>query len=102
MMTTTADSHESKLPGMVYYARLSVVFPVIMTLWSPLTVALVFAEGSTALPVWVALFGGAWILEFIGHKIEGEKSSFFEDIQCLWVGPLFVINRPLPRLGIRW
>jgi uncharacterized membrane protein YGL010W len=38
----------------------------------------------------------------VGHKIEGKKPSFFEDIQYLWVGPLFVLSKLLLKFGIRW
>ncbi|MES2385718.1 MAG: Mpo1-like protein [Pseudomonadota bacterium] len=88
--------------SMVYYLRLSVVFLVTMVLWSLLTVALVFAMGSLVLELSVAIFVGAWILQFIGHKLEGKKPSFFEDIQYLWVGPLFVLSKLFNKLGLRW
>lgn len=88
--------------SMVYYARLSLVFLAIMLLWAALTIALVFAMGALVLPLSVGLFVGAWVLQFIGHRIEGKKPSFFEDIQYLWVGPLFVLSRLFGRLGLRW
>jgi uncharacterized membrane protein YGL010W len=88
--------------SMVYYARLSVVFLVTMALLSAAFMAVVFAMGSLVLPVCIAIFVGAWILQFIGHKIEGKKPSFFEDIQYLWVGPLFVLSKLFGKLGIRW
>jgi uncharacterized membrane protein YGL010W len=50
----------------------------------------------------VAIFVGAWIAQFIGHKIEGKKPSFLEDLQYLWVGPLFVLAKLFGRLGLRW
>jgi uncharacterized membrane protein YGL010W len=50
----------------------------------------------------VAIFVGAWIAQFIGHKIEGKKPSFFEDIQYLWVGPLFVLSKLLGKMGVHW
>jgi uncharacterized membrane protein YGL010W len=88
--------------SMVYYARLSAVFFVSMALWSVLFLGVVFAMGPLVLPICIAIFVGAWILQFIGHKIEGKKPSFFEDIQYLWVGPLFVLSKLFGRLGIRW
>ncbi len=88
--------------SMVYYARLSVVFLVAMALWSAITLALVVAMGAQVLPLCVAIFVGAWVLQFIGHRIERKKPSFFEDIQYLWVGPLFVLSKLFGRLGIRW
>jgi len=44
----------------------------------------------------------AWIFQFIGHKVEGKKPSFFEDVQHLWVGLLFVLSRLFVKLGVRW
>ena len=49
-----------------------------------------------------ALFLLAWIGQFIGHKIEGKKPSFFEDLQYLLVGPLFVLSKAFERMGVRW
>jgi uncharacterized membrane protein YGL010W len=34
----------------------------------------------------------AWIGQFVGHKIEGKKPSFFEDLQFLLIGPAWVAN----------
>ncbi|MDW3081997.1 Mpo1-like protein, partial [Vibrio sp. 1403] len=39
------------------------------------------------------LFGALWILQFIGHKIEGKKPSFFEDLQFLLIGPIWVFRK---------
>ena len=88
--------------SMVYYARLSAVFLLTMVVWSALTLAVVMAMGTNVLPISVAIFVGAWILQFIGHKLEGKKPSFFEDIQYLWVGPLFVLSKLFGRLGVKW
>ena len=44
----------------------------------------------------VVLFVVAWIGQFVGHKIEGKKPSFFKDLQFLLIGPLWVV-RPLFR-----
>ncbi len=42
--------------------------------------------------VWAAVFIVAWIGQFVGHKIEGKKPSFFEDLQFLLIGPAWVVN----------
>ncbi len=45
------------------------------------------------LPLWqisLAVFVAAWIGQFVGHKIEGKKPSFFQDLQFLFIGPLWV------------
>jgi len=38
--------------------------------------------------VWASIFVVAWIGQFVGHKIEGKKPSFFEDLQFLLIGQL--------------
>src|SRR4029453_7945245 len=75
--------------SLVYYARLSLVFLVAMAILSAVGLALVYAMGSLVLPLSAAIFVAAWIAQFVGHKIEGKKPSFFEDLRYLWVGPLF-------------
>jgi uncharacterized membrane protein YGL010W len=88
--------------SMVYYLRLSMVFFLAMCVWSAVFIALLHAMGTHVLWLSAAIFVGAWIMQFIGHKIEGKKPSFFEDLQYLWVGPLFVLSKLFTKLGIRW
>ena len=88
--------------SLVYYARLSLVFLLVMAALSALALLLVRAMGSWVLPLSAAIFVAAWIAQFIGHKIEGRKPSFFEDLQYLWVGPLFVLSRLFRQLSLRW
>lgn len=38
------------------------------------------------------LFVVAWIGQFIGHKIEGKKPSFFKDLLFLLIGPIWVMK----------
>ena len=38
------------------------------------------------------LFIVAWIVQFIGHKIEGKKPSFLTDIFFLLIGPIWVVK----------
>jgi len=47
--------------------------------------------------VWAGIFTVAWIGQFVGHKIEGEKPSFFKDLQFLLVGPAWVANSLMSR-----
>ncbi|MDT0551777.1 DUF962 domain-containing protein [Urechidicola vernalis] len=41
----------------------------------------------------LALFVIAWIGQFYGHKIEGAKPSFLQDLQFLLIGPAWVIKK---------
>jgi len=90
------------LASLVYYARLSVVFLVTMALVSAVLLLIVRAMGDAVLPISIAVFVLAWIAQFVGHKIEGKKPSFFEDLQYLLVGPLFVLSLLFRRVGLRW
>ena len=89
--------------SVVYYARLSNAFMIAMTLFAALCLYVFGLLGSSVLlPVCVALFVVSWIFQFIGHKIEGKKPSFLEDLQYLLVGPLFVLSKLFLKLGIKW
>lgn len=89
--------------SLAYYALLRVpAFLLTMLLLTALSLAVVHAMGGLVLPVSAAIFVVAWVFQFVGHKIEGRKPSFFEDIQYLWVGPLFVLSRLFLKLGICW
>jgi uncharacterized membrane protein YGL010W len=88
--------------SMVYYARLSAVFLLAMAVLSGVGLLLVHAMGDRVLAISAAIFVAAWIAQFVGHKIEGKKPSFFQDLQYLWVGPLFVLSHLFSRLGWRW
>jgi uncharacterized membrane protein YGL010W len=90
--------------SMVYYVRLSYVFLAAMAAQTLVMLAIIAALDSQGLLLQtsVVVFVVAWIFQFIGHKIEGKKPSFFEDIQYLWVGPLFVLSKLFLKLGIRW
>jgi uncharacterized membrane protein YGL010W len=89
--------------SLVYYATLrSPAFLVTMIGGTAILLAAIHAMGDLVLPVSAAIFVVAWVFQFIGHEVEGKKPSFFEDIQYLWVGPLFVLSRLFLRLGIRW
>jgi uncharacterized membrane protein YGL010W len=86
----------------VYYARLSIVFLISMLVFSAAMLWIIQGMGRQLVAISISVFIGAWILQFIGHKIEGKKPSFFEDVQYLWVGPLFVLSKLFVKLGVKW
>ncbi len=88
--------------SVVYYARLSTVFMIIMTLAAALCLYIAGLLGELLLPVSAAIFVVSWVFQFIGHKIEGKKPSFLEDLQYLLVGPLFVLSKLFLKLGLKW
>ena len=46
------------------------------------------------------IFVLAWIFQFIGHKIEGKKPSFFKDLQFLLIGPAWLMHFVYKKLKI--
>ena len=48
------------------------------------------------------IFIVAWIGQFIGHKIEGKKPSFFQDLQFLLIGPAWLLSFIYDKLGIKY
>ncbi|VXA93287.1 conserved membrane hypothetical protein [Luteimonas sp. 9C] len=50
----------------------------------------------------VAVFVVAWIAQFVGHKIEGQKPSFLTDLTYLLIGPAWVLAKLYRRLGWRY
>ena len=47
------------------------------------------------------IFVLAWIGQFIGHKIEGVKPSFFKDIQFLLIGPAWLLSFIYKKVNIK-
>lgn len=47
-------------------------------------------QGGNLLKISIGVFVISWIFQFIGHKIEGKKPSFIEDLAFLLIGPLWV------------
>ena len=50
----------------------------------------------------VSVFVLAWIAQFIGHKIEGKKPSFFTDVVYLLIGPAWILGKVFRNLGWRY
>ena len=41
----------------------------------------------------IGVFVAAWVVQFIGHKIEGKRPSFLTDLVYLMVGPIWVMSK---------
>lgn len=48
----------------------------------------------------LALFVVGWILQFVGHAIEGNQPAFFRNPVYLLVGPLWLIRRAGEAVGL--
>jgi uncharacterized membrane protein YGL010W len=56
-------------------------------------------------PVWqvcAVLFVLAWVGQFIGHKIEGKKPSFFKDLVFLLIGPAWLMSMVYKKIGQKY
>jgi uncharacterized membrane protein YGL010W len=92
-----------------YYYRLSPVLSYFMLL-----LIFVFTYLIIELETWqhlggpmlwqscLAIFILSWVGQFIGHKIEGKKPSFFDDLKFLLIGPIWLLHFVLLRFKIRY
>ena len=48
----------------------------------------------------LALFIGGWIVQFVGHAIEGNQPAFFTNPLYLLVGPLWLLRRAAAAVGL--
>ena len=98
-------AHILAIPFLYYYFTLSGPIGAAMTLLTIVCFGGINALDMAALPVWkccLILFVFMWILQFIGHKIEGKKPSFLDDVRFLLVGPAWWWVHWLKRLNISY
>jgi uncharacterized membrane protein YGL010W len=89
--------------ALAYYFKLSRNFAFGMLLMSAVMLVVLAALPRPAvLPLSIVIFVLAWIGQFIGHKIEGKKPSFFDDLRFLLIGPLFVLGVLYRRLNLAY
>lgn len=93
--------------SLYYYYRLSPVLFYGMVLvvftFSFFVVQLEYWEKNGGPALWQScglLFVLSWIGQFIGHKIEGKKPSFLDDIRFLLIGPIWLLHAVFKKLGI--
>ena len=64
--------------------------------------SLLFSNSNQLTIFYTSIFIVSWIGQFIGHKIEGVKPSFFEDIQFLLIGPAWLLSFIYNKFGIKY
>lgn len=90
----------------IFYLRLSPLIAVIMFFamvvmeYFAYRVNIRFAYQSWV--VYLSVFILTWILQFVGHKVEGKKPSFLKDLQFLLIGPIWLLHFLLKKLGIKY
>ncbi len=92
-----------------YYLKLSPVLSYLMLLlifgMSMIIVQLEKWEASGGPALWLVclvIFVIAWIGQFIGHKIEGKKPSFLDDVKFLLIGPIWLLHFICKKVGLRY
>lgn len=91
--------------GLLFYARLSWRMALAMGLMCGAMLGLLAwlpAFGIPVLPMSLLVFVLAWIGQFIGHKIEGKKPSFFKDVQFLLIGPAWTLAHLFRALHLKF
>lgn len=77
---------------MVFYLMLSLPLSLVMIAVYFLMAAVASVIGDPLLMISVTIFVVSWIFQFVGHKVEGKKPSFFEDVKFLLIGPLWCLG----------
>ena len=57
---------------------------------------------SNAYTIYATIFVLSWIGQFIGHKIEGKKPSFLDDLRFLLIGPIWLLHFICLKLGLKY
>lgn len=93
--------------SLYYYYRLSPILAfamiIVTGIFSFIIVQIEYAEQAGGMALWqvcAIIFVVAWIFQFIGHKIEGKKPSFLEDVQYLLIGPIWLLHFVFKKLGL--
>ncbi|MCS7073743.1 MAG: DUF962 domain-containing protein [Bacteroidia bacterium] len=91
--------------ALLFYLRLSIPLALgMLVVVTPMILGILGIQkiGLPLLWVSIAIFVVAWIFQFIGHKIEGKKPSFFTDLQFLLIGPLWLLGFIYRSAGLRY
>ena len=82
------------IPVLLFYIRLSLKMTFLILGFSILCILVNF-QMKVFVELWqvsVVIFVIAWIIQFYGHKIEGKKPSFLDDIKFLMIGPAWILD----------
>jgi uncharacterized membrane protein YGL010W len=89
--------------SLVFYLRMSFNLFLGMALFSLACYAAaqkIDASSYNLALVSIIIFVAAWVGQFIGHKIEGKKPSFFDDLKFLLIGPAWLLHFIYKKMNI--
>ena len=98
-------AHVLVIPALYYYFKLSGPIGAAMTVLTIVAFLGIKLLEKMDISVWqfsLVLFVVMWVLQFIGHHIEGKKPSFLKDIKFLLIGPAWWWVHWLKRLNISY
>jgi uncharacterized membrane protein YGL010W len=82
--------------------RLAIALLIVLLIFAlPCNGALQQWGPGSLLRLGIGVFVVAWIGQFIGHLIEGRRPSFLTDLAYLLIGPAWLMDKLLRRLGLR-
>lgn len=93
------------VPTLLFYMAISLPLALGMAALSIVCLFICSAMERLGHPVWLialVLFAFMWVLQFVGHYIEGKKPSFFKDLQFLMIGPMWILGFVYRKLGIKY
>ncbi len=82
----------SVLATSIFYFMLNVRLGAFMSLYSVLGIAIANSLAQYVFIISLVVFIIAWVFQFVGHKIEGKKPSFLDDLSFLLIGPAWVFK----------
>ncbi|MEI6816752.1 MAG: Mpo1-like protein [Bacteroidota bacterium] len=91
----------------IYYSQLSrslswgMVFIISTIIGSQYKLESIYGS-SLLMQIYLVIFVIAWFFQFIGHMIEGNKPSFFNDVRYILIGPLWLLSLLYKNFGIRF
>ena len=90
----------------VFYIQLSPIIALLMfflmLLMEYFAYKVNISWGHQSWMVFLSVFVITWILQLVGHKVEGKKPSFLKDLQFLLVGPAWLLSFILKKSDIRY
>jgi uncharacterized membrane protein YGL010W len=88
--------------SVAFYLWLSLPLAVGMVVVVALMIYPISLLGSHLLLVSATVFVVAWIGQFVGHKFEGRRPAFLDDLRSLLIGPAWILGFIYRRLGIAY
>jgi uncharacterized membrane protein YGL010W len=74
--------------GLGFRVAFFLAIPILFMLW----IISILAKGDYLLPISAGIFILSWLVQFIGHKVEGKKPSFLKNILFFLVGPIWLLR----------